>query len=514
MRLSDVEAALREHPGVRDAAIVSREVNPGEHKLVAYIVPEASYLDGLLSGTDEERKRLQKWRKTFDLMQFGKEAASSPLAFNIAGWNSSYTRKPIPAEEMREWVDESVKEILALRPREILEIGCGTGLLLLRIAPNCKRYVGADQSKAALQRIKEQLAQSGESADAITLIERSADNFGGFVPNSFDTVIINSVVQYFPSVAYLMRVLGQTLEVTKPGGKIFLGDLRSLPLIETYAFSVESYQAPPSMNVAELRERIARRLRQQEELLLSPSFFLALQLRFPRISRVEIKPKRGRFDNEMNRFRFDAVLSVGTKIEKVIEPDWLDWDGMRLSLESVREVLEKSECEMLGLKNVPNARLQSDVAAMKEIANAEMTRTVSEVKESVAKAVTQSVHPEALGRMADDLGFLLDLSWMNEQPHGSFDALFRRIPRVAPAVEAEIAWPRPAIVSENCAHYANTPGQANLAGKLIQTLHEFIEERFPADISEVGVVVVDAIPVIPPSERNLDALPMPNTSPA
>ena len=87
-------------------------------------------------------------------MQFGKEAASSPLAFNIARWNSSYTRKPIPAEEMREWVDESVEEILALRPREILEIGCGTGLLLLRIAPNCKRYVGVDQSKAALQRIK------------------------------------------------------------------------------------------------------------------------------------------------------------------------------------------------------------------------------------------------------------------------------------------------------------------------------------------------------------------------
>ena len=108
---------------------------------------------------------------------------------------------------------------------------------------------------------------------------------------------------------------------------------------------------------------------------------------------MEIKPKRGRFDNEMNRFRFDAVLSVGTKIEKVIEPDWLDWDGMRLSLESVREVLEKSECEMLGLKNVPNARLQSDVAAMKEIANAEMTRTVSEVKESVAKAVTRERPP-------------------------------------------------------------------------------------------------------------------------
>jgi ubiquinone/menaquinone biosynthesis C-methylase UbiE len=510
MRLSNLETVLREHPGVRDAAVVFREVSPGDQKLVAYVVPDPDYLEGLVSGTDEERKRLRKWRKTFDLMQLGKEAAASAPAFNIAGWNSSYTRQPIPSEEMRDWVDATVKEILALTPREVLEIGCGTGLLLLRVAPNCKRYLGADQSKFALQRLKEQLAQSTVSPAVVTLLERSADDFEGLGANSFDTVIINSVVQYFPSATYLIRVLERMLEVTKPGGKIFIGDVRSLPLIETYASSVELYQAPPAMNLAELRQRILRRIQQQEELLLSPSFFTALQQRFPKISRVEIRPRRGRFDNEMTRFRFNAVLSVGPQVEKCIEPRWLDWSGLKLTMESVKEALEKSDCETLALKNIPNARLQSDLAAMREIASSGMTRTVADVRESAAKIAAHVAHPHAFARMADDLSFSLDLSWMSAQPDGSFDAFFRRIPRANSDGEVAVAWPTPSTLSENPAQHSNTPGQASLAGKLIQELLESLKQKCPVEVVPVEIVLVDAIPAMLTRERSLDALPAPS----
>jgi ubiquinone/menaquinone biosynthesis C-methylase UbiE len=513
MRLSEVESALRAHPGVRDVAIVSREVISGEKELVAYVVPETNYWELVLSGTEEVRKRLQKWRKTFDLMQFGKEAAASAVAFNIAGWNSSYTRQPIPAEEMREWVEATVTEILALRPQQVLEIGCGTGLLLLRIAPHCQRYVGADQSKAALQRLKEQLAQStGSSAPAalLELLERSADNFEGFSANSFDTVILNSVVQYFPSVTYLVRVLEQVVALTKPGGKIFVGDVRSLPLLEIYASAVELYQAPPLLNLAELRERVLRRVRQQEELLLSPSFFLALQQHFPKISRVEVKLKRGRFDNEMTRFRFNAILSVGAQAEQSIEPSWLDWSGLELTMDSVKQALEKPECDTLALKNIPNARSQSDAAAMKEIRTSDLSRTAADVNESVAQIAARGVHPQAICSMADNMGFSLDWSWMGMQPDGGFDALFQRIPREATACGAVVAWPRPATVSDNLAHHSNTPGQTNLRAKLIQELFEFIKQNLPAEMTPAEIVLVDVIPTMPTGEPSLDALSMPS----
>ena len=47
---------------------------------------------------------------------------------------------------------------------------------------------------------------------------------------SFDTVIINSVVQYFPSLEYLTKVLDGAIKATKPGGAIFVGDsAKSVP---------------------------------------------------------------------------------------------------------------------------------------------------------------------------------------------------------------------------------------------------------------------------------------------
>ena len=142
MRPSELQSALRAHPGVREVAIVSHEGASGEKKLIAYVVTETGYWEQVLAGTKEERRRLEKWRKTFDLMQFGRGAASSAVAFDVAGWNSTYTRQPIPAEEMREWVATTVTEILALRPKQVLEIGCGTGLVLLRMAPRLSTNSG------------------------------------------------------------------------------------------------------------------------------------------------------------------------------------------------------------------------------------------------------------------------------------------------------------------------------------------------------------------------------------
>src|SRR6185437_14267265 len=105
----------------------------------------------------------------------------------------------IPAEEMREWVDDAVEHILSLAPKRALEIGCGTGLLLFRLAPHCESYTGTDFSPAALGYVRQQLTTLG-SGDEVLLLERRADDFRDIEPNSFDAVILNSVVQYFPSV--------------------------------------------------------------------------------------------------------------------------------------------------------------------------------------------------------------------------------------------------------------------------------------------------------------------------
>ncbi|WP_256967909.1 hypothetical protein [Streptomyces sp. CS227] len=41
---------------------------------------------------------------------------------------------------MRQWRDATVARIRALRPRRLLEIGAGGGLLLAGLAPHCAEY--------------------------------------------------------------------------------------------------------------------------------------------------------------------------------------------------------------------------------------------------------------------------------------------------------------------------------------------------------------------------------------
>ena len=63
-------------------------------------------------------------------------------------------REPIPEPEMREWLSYTVDRILALHPKSVLEIGCGTGMILASVAPHCDTYVGLDFSPTGLDNIR------------------------------------------------------------------------------------------------------------------------------------------------------------------------------------------------------------------------------------------------------------------------------------------------------------------------------------------------------------------------
>jgi len=54
-------------------------------------------------------------------------------------------------------------------------------------------------------------------------------------------------VQYFPSLDYLLRVLEGAVRAVAPGGFIFIGDVRSLPLLSAFHASVQLYQADPTL---------------------------------------------------------------------------------------------------------------------------------------------------------------------------------------------------------------------------------------------------------------------------
>ncbi|MGH9334547.1 MAG: amino acid adenylation domain-containing protein, partial [Vicinamibacteria bacterium] len=140
----EIESAVLGFSGVRDAVVVAREESLGTRRLVAYLVPESDARGG--HGADSTSERVSRWRKTYDEVIYGEVASekSASPTFNIAGWDSSYTGTPLPAEAMREQVNQTVARIRSLAPERILEIGCGTGLLLFELAPHCEKYVATD----------------------------------------------------------------------------------------------------------------------------------------------------------------------------------------------------------------------------------------------------------------------------------------------------------------------------------------------------------------------------------
>jgi len=321
IELGDIEAAIDHYPAVRETVVIVRQDQSGDKRLVAYVVPKPHPLESKqqMLVTESNTEQTLQWQKIWN-EAYRQTNTNQDATFNISGINESYTGLPVSDAQMREWVDHTVERILSLRPKRVLEIGCGTGLLLFRIAPHCSHYFGTDISAEAVSYIEQQLSRNAPDWSQVKLATRAADAFEEVETAAFDVVIINSVIQYFPSIDYLVRILEAAVKVVKPGGCIFVGDVRSLPLLQAFHTSVQLSQALCSLPKAQLQQRVQERMMQDKELVIDPAFFTALKQHLPQINQLQIQLKRGRYHNEFTRFRYDVILHVGTEVYPTLEP--------------------------------------------------------------------------------------------------------------------------------------------------------------------------------------------------
>jgi amino acid adenylation domain-containing protein/thioester reductase-like protein len=509
IELAEVEAVLAQHPLVRESVVAMRE-DGGEKCLVGYVVPGGGADDSAEDGATMEAAHLAHWQVLYDEMYVSTQP--SDHRFDINGWNSSYTGQMIAEQEMREWLDSTVALLTSFRPKKVLEIGCGSGLVLYRVAPQCDEYFATDFSAVVLERVERELRRPGRELSNVILSHRTAADFDGITARSFDLVVLNSVVQYFPSVEYFLSVVKGAVERTRPGGVVFLGDVRSLALQETLHLSLEFHRAPHALRLDEFNDRVAAAMRREEELLLHPAIFSALRATLPRISHVEILPERGQHHNELNRFRYQVLLHVEAERAVIDDLSWRDWRESSFGLERLEEMLRESRPCSLAFSDIPNARLAQERAVRSLLRAEDRPKTLGDLRLRVTTAIPDGVDPEELVALGARAGYDVQLRWDAHDADGAFDAVFLRLepgspPRIVPqhARAGELTRPDERPLAE----FANSPARAQASYSLSARLKNFLQEKLPDVMVPSLFVELPELPRRPNGKIDKTALPFP-----
>jgi SAM-dependent methyltransferase len=108
-------------------------------------------------------------------------------------------------------VDELESDLVLpfARDKEALEVGCGTGLILARVAPVAKSAKGIDLSEGMLAHAKKR---------GLDVQQASATDLP-FPDESFDVTYSFKVLAHVPELERALREMGR---VTRPGGRVFI----------------------------------------------------------------------------------------------------------------------------------------------------------------------------------------------------------------------------------------------------------------------------------------------------
>jgi amino acid adenylation domain-containing protein/non-ribosomal peptide synthase protein (TIGR01720 family) len=230
------------------------------------------------------------------------------------GWLSSYTGESLSAAEMAEYGDNALRKLrpLLLPRMRVLEIGCASGLTMYRLAPHVGYYLGTDLSEVIIRKNRQRVEQQGRRNIALRCLPAHEIGVLKEQAEPFDLIIMNSVIQTFHGHNYLRQVIQQAIDLLAAGGYLFIGDIMDQELKSQMIRDLLAFQRAHRGQDTGYRTKTDF----SEELFVSRRFFEDLMADMPPIREATFSAKIHTIENELTRFRYDALLRIGQGSDK------------------------------------------------------------------------------------------------------------------------------------------------------------------------------------------------------
>lgn len=500
IELEEIENAIKRENAIEDCVTIVKEIN-NDKKIIAY----AKIKDTIKNDTTFENILISEWQDKWKFLyeKAYQESKSSNIKsdfdFDRAVASLLTEEKQLITEAYNEWLNQTVTRIKELKPSNLLEIGCGGGQLIMQLAPLCKKIFASDFSESSINVLKKRIENLKDFPPVQLFVARADDDLP--VPEKyFDTVIINSVIQYFPNSDHLLRVINKAIDYLNDDGCLYIGDVQSFSLLENFHLNDQLNHISENETIEDFIKIVSNRVHNEKELVVDPEFFFNLPEINERISRVEVKLRRGNNLNETTQYHYDVFLYTKHKFNSSTNFRGFVWGKDIHDLSVIPSLFDKFQPDYIYVTDIPNKRISLNLDRERGIKNAPKDSLVLNIINEIPDD-KNSIHPEDIWNLAEEYNCIIEILLPGIGDQKCFDAVFLRNPEINSYPIRFNKYPETSLN-----HFCNNPLKNTIDHEISNNIKKRLGEILPDYMIPHQIIPIEKFSLTPNNKIDKKAL--------